>query len=210
MIKVLVGDQNVFTRRGLREILNEQTGMIVVAEAQDAFEFLDEVRKQQWDVLLLDVALPGKPNLDLIKQVRLEYPKLPIMVLSTIADEHYASRTLRAGASGYITKDSMPRELARAIRKVVQGKRFLSAELAEKVAIASMTGIDRPPHEQLSDREYQVMFLIAVGRTTRDIAHELSLSEKTIGTYRANIMAKLGLPNNAAVARYAMQNKLVI
>lgn len=209
MIRILIADDHAIVRRGLKQILAEESGMTVAGEAQNAQEVMDLVRKQAWDVLVLDIAMPGRGGLDVLKEIKPEYPQLPVLILSMHPEDQYAVRALKAGAAGYLTKESAPEELVKAIRKVLAGGKYVSTSLAEKLALALDTDTKKTPHETLSDREYQVMCLIASGKTVGEIADELSLSVKTISTYRARILEKMNLKSNAALTHYAVQQRLV-
>ena len=209
MIRILIADDHAIVRRGLKQIFAEEAGMTVAGEAQNAQEVLDLVRKQNWDVVVLDIAMPGRGGLDVLKELKQEFPQLPVLILSMHPEDQYAIRALKAGAAGYLTKESAPEELVNAIRKVMLGGKYVSASLAEKLALALDTDTSKPPHETLSDREYQVMCLIASGKTVGEIADELSLSVKTISTYRARILEKMNLKSNAALTHYAVQQRLV-
>ena len=209
MIKVCVVDDHVVVREGLKRIISENPGMSVTAEAGDGNEALKVIQQQPFDVVLLDITMPNKNGMDVLKELRARSPRLPVLVLSMHAEEHYAVRVLRAGAAGYLTKESAPEKLVEAIRKVVLGGKYLSPTAAARLAYDLDSDISRPPHENLSDREYQVMCMIGAGKTVSDIAAELSLSVKTISTYRVRILEKLSMNNNAEVARYAIKEGLV-
>ncbi len=167
------------------------------------------VRRHDWDVVILDISMPGKSGLDVLDELRRLRPRLPILLLSMHPEEQFARRALKAGAAGYLTKESVPEELKEAVRKVVAGGRYVSATLAEKLAVDLREGADTPLHELLSDREFQVLRMIASGRSVKDIAEELSLSVKTVSTYRARILEKSGMKTNAELIRYALQSQLV-
>lgn len=209
MIKILIADDHTIVRKGLKQILSETSDMVVAGEAGNGQEVLDKVRKNGYDVILLDISMPGRSGLDIMRELKTEYPRLPVLVLSMYPEEQYAVRVLRAGASGYLTKESAPDELIAAIRKVVVGKKYVSSSLAEKLAFYLETDTGKPLHETLSDREYQVMCMIASGKTVGDIAENLSLSVKTISTYRSRILEKMKMSTNAELTHYAIQNKLV-
>lgn len=209
MIRILIADDHAIVREGLKQILAETTDMIVVDEASTGQEVLNKLSKTDCDVVLLDISMPGRSGLDILKQLKGERPKLPVLILSMYSEEQYAMRSLRAGASGYMTKESAPDELIQAIRKVSMGRKYISPSVAEKLAFNLEPGSERPPHEILSDREYQVMCLIASGKAVREIAEDLSLSVKTISTYRARILEKMSMKSNAALTHYAIQNRLV-
>ena len=183
--------------------------MIVAGEAADGQEALEQVRKNDLDLVLLDIAMPGRGGLDTLKELRHERPDLPVLVLSMYPEEQYAIRAFKAGVSGYLTKESAPEELISAIRKVSQGGKYVSANLAEKLALHLEKDTEKPLHEMLSDREYQVILMIASGKTVKEIAEELSLSVKTISTNRARALNKMGMKNNAEVTYYAIKQGLV-
>jgi len=210
MIRILIADDHTIVREGLKQILAETPDMVVVDEANNGQEVLEKVWKNDYDVVLLDISMPGRSGLDILKQLKSENAKLAVLILSMYSEEQYAMRALRAGASGYMTKESAPDELIEAIRKVSRGRKYISPSLAEKLAFSLETGDERKaPHENLSDREYQVMCMIASGKIIKEIAEELSLSVKTVSTYRSRILEKMGLKNNAALTHYAVQNRLV-
>lgn len=209
MIKILIADDHAIVRKGLKQILSETSDMVVAAEAADGRQCLELVWKNDLDLVLLDIAMPGRGGMDILKQLKHEKPKLPILMLSMYSEEQYAVRALKAGASGYLTKESAPEELIAAIQKVSQGGKYVSSSLAEKLAVYLETDTEKPVHETLSDREYQVMLMIASGKTVKQIADELSLSVKTISTYRARTLIKTGMKNNAEITYYAMKNALV-
>ena len=210
MIRVLIVDDHAIVRRGLRALLSDELPGVAFGEASDAQQALKEMRRGKWDVALLDITLPGKSGLELLKELKAARPKLPVLVLSAHSEDQFALRALKAGAEGYLTKDSAPEELVKAIRKVLAGGRYVSPTLAEKLASNVRKVFTRLPHETLSDREYEVMCLIASGKTVTEIAGELTLSVKTISTYRTRVLEKLGAKNSAAIVQYAILNGLVI
>jgi two-component system invasion response regulator UvrY len=209
MIKILIADDHPVVRKGLREIIEETSDMEVADEASNGQEVLAKVFKKDFDVVLLDISMPGRSGLDILKELKSQLPKLAVLVLSIHPEEQYALQVLKAGASGYLTKKSAPEELVTALRKVSAGGKYVSPSLAEKLASALETGIEKPPHETLSAREYEVMRKIALGKTVTEIARELFLSPKTISTYRSRILEKIGIKNNAELIRYAIKNRLV-
>ena len=209
MIKLLIVDDHQIVREGLKQILSETSDIVAAGEASNGGEALSKVWKNNYDIVLLDIYMPGKSGLEVLKELKNAKPKLKILLLSMYPEEHYAVRGLRAGASGYLTKDKAPDELIDAIRRVSLGGKYVSASLAEKLAFDLEKDSDKPPHERLSDREYEVMRLIASGKTVKDIAQELSLSVKTISTYRARLLMKMDMENNAQITRYAIQNTLI-
>jgi len=206
---ILIGDDHAVVRRGLRQIFDETEEFKVVAEAGDGFEVLEQVRKHPVDLVVLDISMPGLNGLDALKQLRNEFPALPVLVLSIYGEDQYAVRVLKAGASGYLSKESAPEELLVAARRIVHGGKYVSPSLAEKLAMEIQTPATKMPHELLSDREYQVMCLIASGKTVSEIATELHLSVKTVSTYRSRLLIKMGMKNNAEITHYAIKNGLV-
>ena len=209
MIKVVVVDDHAVVREGLKRIIAENMGMTVTGEAADGFEALRLVKSEPCDVVLLDITMPNKNGLDVLKELHAESPRLPVLVLSMHGEDQYAIRVLRAGAAGYLTKDSAPAKLVQAIRKVVRGGKYVSPSLAERLVFDLGTDSDKAPHEILSDREYQVLCMISSGKTVTQIAEELALSVKTISTYRVRILEKLKMKNNAEITRYAIKEGLV-
>ncbi len=209
MIKVLIADDHAVVRQGLKQILGETPDMTVVGEATTGLEALEKARAAAWDVMVLDITMPGRSGLDLLKDLRAEKPNRPVLILSMHAEDQFAVRLLKAGASGYLTKESVPEELIKAIRKVVSGGRYVSPALAEKLAFEIDAASGRPSHEALSDREFQVLQMIAAGRSVKEIAEELALSVKTVSTYRARILEKMNLKTNADLIHYAIQNRLL-
>jgi DNA-binding NarL/FixJ family response regulator len=208
MIRVLVADDHAVVRRGLLQILEEAPAIVVAGEASTGRQVLQAVQKHDYDVLVLDMAMPEGGGLEVLRQLQSLKPDLPVLILSVYPERQYALRTLKAGAAGYLTKESAPEELIAAIRKVAQGKKYVTQSLAEKLA-AALGDESEEPHKALSDREYQAMCLLAAGKTVTEIATELSLSVKTISTYRARILDKLNLKNTAEIIRYALERGLV-
>lgn len=209
MTKILVVDDHAVVRHGVKQILSEQFHDAVIVEAPNAEELFRQVRKERWDIVVLDVGMPGKGGLDALKDLKLLHPKLPVLVLSAYPEDQLALRMLKAGATGYLSKDSAPNELVQAIRKILGGGKFVSAAVAELLASNLETELDKPLHEQLSDREYQVLCLIAVGKSLKEIADDLSVSVSTVNTYRARILEKMQLKNNTELTHYAIENRLV-
>ena len=209
MIKVVVVDDHAVVREGLKRIITENVGMTVTGEAADGHEAMLVIKSEPCDVVLLDITMPNKNGLDVLKELHAESPRLPVLVLSMHGEDQYAIRVLRAGAAGYLTKDSAPAKLVQAIRKVVRGGKYVSPSLAERLVFDLGTDSDKAPHEILSDREYQVLCMISSGKTVTQIAEELSLSVKTISTYRVRILEKLKMKNNAEITRYAIKEGLV-
>ena len=209
MLKILVADDHTIVREGLKQILGEVHDMIVAGEASDGSETLQKIRKDHYDLVLLDIAMPGISGLDVLKHLKSEKPDLPVLMLSMYPEEQYAVRTLKAGASGYLTKESASDELIAAIRKVSSGGKYVTSSLAEKLASCLDTYPDKPLHERLSDREYQVVRMIASGKTVTEIADKLSLSVKTISTNRSRALIKMGMKTNAEITYYAIKHGLV-
>jgi len=209
MIRILVVDDHTIVRQGLKQILGEEKDMNVVEEASNGQEALQKIGKNEYDCVLLDISMPGRSGLEVLKDIKALRPKLPVLILSMHSEELYAIRALRAGASGYLTKASASEELIGAIRKVAAGRKYVSTSLAEKLAVELDTDASKPPHETLSDREYQVMIMLASGKTVKEIADEVCLSVKTISTYRTRIMEKMNLKKNAELTLYAIQHHLI-
>jgi DNA-binding NarL/FixJ family response regulator len=209
MIKILIADDHAIVRRGLKQIVSEQPDMFVGGEAENARDVLELVRSNKWNVIVLDINMPGRSGLEVLKELRREHPKLPVLVLSVHSEDQYGIRMLKAGAAGYLTKDSAPDELVSAIRKVHRGGRYISPSLAEALVFELGVDSDRPRHKALSDREYQVMTMIASGKTVSEIGDELSLSVKTISTYRARVLEKMKMRTNAELTHYAIENQLL-
>jgi DNA-binding NarL/FixJ family response regulator len=208
-IRILIADDHPIVREGYKKILMSQPDMDVTGEAGNGQEVLDLIQKKDFDLILLDISMPGRSGLEILKELKSQKPHLPVMILSIYPEEQYAVRAFRDGASGYLTKASTPKELISAIRKVSQGGRYVTEALAEKLTYFLHGDVDKAPHEKLSDREYQVMLLIASGKTVTLIAEELCLSVKTISTYRRHIMEKMQFTTNAEITMYAIQNKLL-
>jgi two-component system, NarL family, invasion response regulator UvrY len=209
MIKLLVVDDHPVVRQGIRQILAEASDIVVEDDAVNGAEALEKGRRNGWSAVLLDLSLAGTDGLEILKQLRSERPELPILVLSMHPEDQFALRAIRAGASGYLTKDSAPQELVNAIRRVVDGNPYLSPWLAARLAREVATNTPKPAHEQLSDREYQVMLRIASGRSTKQIADELCLSPKTVGTYRLRLAKKMSLSTDAELTAYVFRNRLL-
>ncbi|HNR52014.1 MAG: Response regulator UvrY [Deltaproteobacteria bacterium ADurb.BinA179] len=209
MIRVLVVDDHPIVREGLKQILSDTEDILVVDEADSGQAVLTSAARSNFDVVLLDISMPGRDGLEVLRELKQQKPKLPVLILSMYPEEHYAVRVLRAGASGYLTKSSAPDELISAIRKVASGRKYISSTLAERLTYELDRDADRPMHEVLSDREYQVMHMISTGKSVKEIAEALGLSVKTVSTYRSRIMEKMNMKNNAEIVLYAVQNKLI-
>lgn len=208
MTRVLIADDHEIVRRGLKDLLTDAFGKIKVGESRTAGETLELARREPWDMVLLDINMPGRSGLEVLADLKRARPDVPVLVLSASPEQDYALRVLKLGASGYLTKQSASDELLAAIRKSLAGGKYVTATLAENLAAHLSGAVSGAPHEALSNRELQVLRLIASGRTIKEIAAELSLSEKTIGTYRARISEKLHLATNVELTRYALQHKL--
>ena len=209
MIRVVIVDDHAIVRRGVRQIVAEHPGIEVVAEAGDYGELTAYLRDAECDVVLLDIALPGKNGIEILKSLRERHPKIRVLMFSTYPEDQYAVRALKAGASGYVNKSSAPEKLAEAIQQVALGRRYITPEVAESLAASLSEPESRKPHELLSDREFQTLRLIASGRKLSEIADELAISPKTVSVYRARVLEKLKLRTNTELARYAVANELV-
>jgi len=209
MKRILIIDDHAVVRDGVKKIFEEQTGPVVFGEASTRLEALQLAREQDWDLAVLDLSLGSHSGLEVLKELKQIRPQLPVLILSMHSEEQYARRAFKAGASGYIAKDSSRVDLAIALQKVASGGRYVTSALAEKLVIDLGGASDRPAHETLSDREFEVMRLIASGKTVTEIAELLSLSDKTISTYRTRILEKMEMKTNAELIRYAIHNKLV-
>jgi DNA-binding NarL/FixJ family response regulator len=209
VIKVLVADDHAIVRRGLRQILAETPDIMVGGEAANAQEVLDLVRDQSWSVVILDISIPGRSGLELLGDLRKEKPELRVLILTVHPEDQYAVRAIRAGAAGFLTKESAPERLIEAVRKIASGGRYVSAELAETLASALAGEAKGAPHERLSDREFEILKMLASGKTVSDVARELTLSVKTVSTHRTRILKKMGMKNNAELTSYAVRNHLV-
>lgn len=211
MIKILVADDHPLVREGMKKMVSQNTIDIKIAgEAEDAHELMDKLREELPDLVTLDIAMPGKSGLDVLKEIKEHYPSLPVLMLSMHPEDRFAVRALKAGASGYLTKSSISEQLVNAIRKiVVEKKKYISAEVAEQLAERVDINNDKAPHDALSDREYQIMCMIASGGKVNDIAEKLSISTQTVHTYRARIKKKMRLESNVEFTRYALEQNLI-
>ncbi|HLK64710.1 MAG TPA: response regulator transcription factor [Bryobacteraceae bacterium] len=209
MTRILIADDHALLRRGLKEILMRELEDASCGEAENAQQVLTQIQNQEWDVLILDVTMPGRSGLDVLRDLKTLRPKLPVLVLSMHPEDQYGKRILKAGAAGYMNKDTAPEELIKAIRKVRTGGRYVSSALAEKLALDLSADTERPIHEMLSEREFEVLRMIASGKTVGQIAEELHLSITTISTYRARVLEKMSMATAAELMHYALQNHLV-
>ncbi len=209
MIKVLVADDHAIVRRGLKQILADTQDIMVAGEAGTAADVTRLLREERWTVVVLDISLPGATGLELLADVKREWPDLPVLILTAYPEDQYAVRAIRAGASGFLTKESAPERLIEAVRKVAGGGRYVSAELAETLASVLAGEAKGAPHERLSDREFEIFKMLSSGKTVSEVAVELALSVKTVSTHRARILKKMEMRTNAELTHYAMRNRLV-
>jgi DNA-binding NarL/FixJ family response regulator len=209
MPRILVADDHAVVRRGLIEILRDVLPDAVFGEAESGARTLELARREPWDVVVLDVSLPDQNGLDVLKQIRVFAPRVPVLILSMYPEEQFALRAFRAGAAGYVTKKTAPQEIGEAVRRVLGGGRYITPSIAERMALDLSRPTDRAPHELLSDREYQVFRRLAMGKTVKDIGAELTLSVQTVSTYRARILSKMGFRTNAELTEYAIRSGLL-
>ncbi len=210
MLHILIADDHPVVRQGVKQILADTPGMAATDEASNGREVLEKIRERDYDVVLLDISMPGMTGVDVLQELKKQRVELPVLVLSIHPEEQYAIRVLRAGASGYLTKNSIPSELIAAIKKVSAGGKYISPSLADRLASKLQTSFETMPHETLSDREYHVLCLIASGKSIKEIAEELSLSVKTVSTYHVRILQKMQMKNNVELTHYAIQNGLCV
>lgn len=209
MIRILIADDHIVVRKGLRQILTEGFPDALIEDVSNGEELLDKVFKENWSVVISDLSMPGKSGLEIIPQIKQSFPKLPILILSIHSEEQYALRVLRAGASGYLCKDTAPDELINAIQRVLTGKKYITPSVAEKLAETIQQDTEKPAFEYLSDREFDVFKQLAAGKSVSEIADLLSLSVTTVSTYRSRIMAKMMAKTNADLTLYAVEHKLI-
>jgi len=209
MLRILLADDHAVVRQGVKQILADAFGQVAFGEARNAQELLGLVSNERWDVVVLDLAMPGGNGLEALKQIKVEHPQLPVLILSIFPEDQYAVRTIRAGAAGYLNKESAPEELVQAIRKILLGGEYISAAVADELVLYARHDDDQPLHTHLSDREYQVLCLIASGKEVKEISTELALSPKTISTYRARLLDKMNMKTNAELTHYAIESGLV-
>lgn len=209
MVKILIADDHAVVRRGLRQIISDEPDFEVVAEAQNGQEVLDHLKKANCNVVILDITMPDKNGLAVLQEVKAAYPRLPVLILSMHPEDQFALRALKLGASGYLTKESAPEELVGALRKVVSGGKYISSTLAEQLIAEIASDAPRPSPERLSEREFQVLRMVAQGKTISQIAEEMRLSVKTVSTYRTRLLMKMKMKTNAELVRYAVQYGLV-
>jgi DNA-binding NarL/FixJ family response regulator len=206
--RILIVEDHPIYRRGVREILTANPNFADIAEAEDALKAAELLRKERWDAIVLDINLPGKSGLEFLKEIKLAYPKLPVLILSVYSEDQYALRMLKAGASGYLTKNRTPEELSGALTRLLRGRKYISASIAERVLAQLEPGAHKPPHELLSDREFEILRLIAQGVPRKDICLQLCISARTVATYRARLLKKLHYKNTAQLIQYVLSNKL--
>ena len=208
-MRILIADDHPMIRQGIKQLLVDEFPGFVVGEAQNCPEVLQLVRNGAWDLVVLDLAMPGGDGLEVLRQIKASHPKLPVLVMSMYTEDQFGVVVMREGAAGYLTKRADPDEMVKAIRKISQGSKYISSSLAEKLAHEIDKGSDKPRHKLLSTREYQVFIQLASGRTVDEIALELSISDKTVRQFRSRLLRKMRLKNNVELARYAMQNDLI-
>lgn len=209
MVKILLVDDHAILRHGLRQILSDTEGIEVAGEAENSSQAIRMAREQKFDVVLLDITLPDRNGLETLKILKRDHPKLAVLILTMHGEDEFGVRALKAGAAGYLTKKSAPEQLVNAVRQVASGRRYIGPALAEELAKSLGDESDQPPHETLSDREYQVLCMIASGVGLSEMAAKLSISPKTVSVYRARVMAKMKLKNNAEITHYAIKHNLV-
>lgn len=209
MLRILIADDHAIIRRGLKQILLEEYSLAEIEEANDAESVMKKIIQNDFDIIISDLSMPGRSGLDLVQQIKVQYPKLPVLILSMHAEEQYAVRALKAGAAGYLNKNVAPEELIKAVERVLQGRKYISASIAEKLAEELDYNSNKFPHETLSDRELSVFKSIAEGKSVSDIAELLSLSITTISTYRSRVLTKMNMKVNAELTRYALDNGLI-
>ena len=207
-MRILIADDHAVVRRGLKLMIHEEYPHAHIGEVSNAESLLSEVSKQEWNLVICDMNMPGRSGLDALSQIKQLAPQLPVLIMSVYPEDQYAVRVIRAGAAGYLSKDSLDTDLPSALRQVAKGKKFISPETAEKLAEAVQANTDKKPHELLSDREYDVFKGLASGKSVSEIADQLSLGVTTVSTYRSRVLQKLAAPNNAALIKYALENKL--
>jgi two-component system invasion response regulator UvrY len=209
MIHVLIADDHSLIREGFKKILSRETDIKIIGEASNAHEVMDVLKDHHCNIIVLDITMPGKSGLEILEDIKIQYPHISVMILSMHSEEHYALRALKAGAKGYLTKEGAPNELINAIRKIDSGRMYLSQDVAEQLAYNLGGKTDKLPHETLSNREFQVMHLMASGKSISDISDELSISASTVSTYRQRVMEKLNLHSTAEIILYAVKNNLL-
>ena len=209
MLRILIADDHTMIRVGLKQVLLKSFSNAEIGEAESAEQALEEIRGKEWDLVVMDISMPGRSGLDILKDVHLARPGLPVLIMSMHGEDQFALRVLKSGAAGFISKHSAPEELVGAIQKILSGGKYVSKTIAEKVIFELGKENGKAPHERLSDREFQVMCMFAQGKVNKQVASELSLSVKTVSTYRTRILEKMSMQTNAELTRYAIKNGLV-
>jgi len=209
MVRILIADDHAIVRKGLKQIILEEYHRAQIGEAANAEDLVKKAIFNEWDVVICDLHMPGRSGLDALKQIKQAVPKLPVLIMSMYPEDQYGLRVIKAGASGYLSKDSIHDVLIKAIQTVMSGKKFITSAVAETLADVFYTGTEQPTHESLSDREFEVFKLLASGKKVSEIAHQLSLSATTVSTYRARVLEKMNMKSNTDLARYAFEKKLV-
>jgi two-component system, NarL family, invasion response regulator UvrY len=209
MIRILIADDHAIVRKGLTQLIKDEFPSANIAGVGDSESLMSKITEEDWDIVLCDLSMPGRSGLDALRQIKQAYPSLPVLIMSMHAEDQYALRVLKAGASGYLGKDNIHEDIIKAIRTVLLGKKFITPSVAEKLAQAFESDDKQSPHEKLSDREFDVFKLLAAGKAVSDIADQLSLSVTTVSTYRARILEKMTLKSNADLTRYALNNNLI-
>ena len=208
-MRIIIADDHAVVRKGLRQMLQEEFPSAEIAETADSDDLLNLVIREHWDVVISDISMPGRGGLEVLQQIRQQFPKLPVLILSIHPEDQYAIRVLRAGASGYLSKESAQGEVVKAVHKVLMGKKYITPALAEKLAESLDHDAEKLPHEFLSDREFEVFKLLAAGKSVSEIGEKLSLSSTTISTYRSRVLTKMNMKNNADLTLYAVENNLL-
>jgi two-component system invasion response regulator UvrY len=209
MLRILLADDHAVVRQGVKQILATAYAQATFGEAQNSRELLDLVNSERWDILVLDLAMPGGNGLEALKQIKHDHPQMPVLILSMFPEDQYAVRTIVAGAAGYLNKESAPEELVQAVHKILHGGKYISASVADELVMRARNENNQPLYKSLSDREYQVLCMIASGKEVKEISTELALSAKTISTYRARLLEKMNMKTNAELTHYAIHNGLV-
>ena len=209
MLRILIADDHTVVRKGLKQILLDEFPGAEIEEVADGGELVKKVMAAKWDVVVSDLSMPGRSGLEALQQIKISHPDLPVLILSIHPEEQYAIRALKSGAAGYLSKDTAPDELVKAVQKVLLGKKYISQAIAEKLANTFSSDVSMQPHENLSDREFDVMKLLANGRSVSEIAETLSLSVTTVSTYRTRVMTKMNLRSNSDLTKYAIENSLL-
>jgi DNA-binding NarL/FixJ family response regulator len=210
MLRILIADDHALIRRGLKQILLEEYPSAIIEEVNDAEGVMKKIIKNEWNIIICDISMPGRSGLEVVQEVKQIFPKLPVLILSNYPEEQYAVRVLKAGAAGYLSKDAATEELVKAVQRILQGRKYISPFLAERIAEdLGNNNSDKAPHELLSDREFEIFKLIASGKAISEIAEKFSLSSTTVSTYRSRILIKMNLKTNAELIRYALENKFI-